>query len=96
MMAASQRSQGSGRRSATQAAPGTISASAMVSQPFSSAKVNASASAPSMPVANMALAAIRPGRGSRLTSVSVASPKIAATSSASAANGSDRSSCAMR
>ncbi len=43
MMAASQRSQGRGRSPATQAAPGTISASATVSQPFSSAKVSVSA-----------------------------------------------------
>ena len=57
MMAASQRSHGSGRFSATQAAPGTMSASAMVSQPFSSAKVSASASAASVPVANIAPAA---------------------------------------
>jgi hypothetical protein len=49
MMAASQRSQGSGRFSATQAAAGAMSASAMVSQPFSSAKVSASASAASVP-----------------------------------------------
>ena len=49
--AASQRSIGSGRRSAIQAMPGTISASAMVSQPFSSAKVSASASAATAPVA---------------------------------------------
>jgi hypothetical protein len=47
-------------------------------------------------VANIALPAITPGRGSRFTSVSVASAKIAASSSASAANGSERSSWAMR
>ena len=74
MMAASQRSHGNGRFSATQAAPGTISASPTVSQPFSSAKVSASASAASAPVANIALAAMSPGRCSRCTSVSVATP----------------------
>ena len=71
MMAASQRSHGSGRFSATQAAPGAISASPTVSQPFSSAKVSASASAASAPVANIALAAMSPGRRSRWISVSV-------------------------
>ena len=50
--------QGSGRSRATQAMPGTISASAIVSQPFSSAKVKASASAASAPVANIALASM--------------------------------------
>ena len=51
MMAASERSHGSGRFSAIQAAPGAMSASAIVSQPFSSAKANASANAASAPVA---------------------------------------------
>ena len=46
---------------ATQAAAGDISASAIVSQPFSSAKVSASASAASVPVANIAPAAGSPG-----------------------------------
>ena len=51
--------------------PGTVNASAMVSQPFSSAKVNASASAPSVPVANIARAAIDPpASGSRFTTMS--------------------------
>ena len=49
--AASQRSIGSGRCKAIQAMPGTISASATVSQPFSSAKVSASAKAATVPVA---------------------------------------------
>ncbi len=51
MMAASERSHGSGRFSETHAAPGAIKASATVSQPFSSANVNASASAARAPVA---------------------------------------------
>ena len=50
--AASQRSAGQGRFSAIQAMPGTISASAMVSQPFSSARESASASEAIAPVAN--------------------------------------------
>ena len=70
--AASQRSAGSGRLSATQAMPGTISASATVSQPFSSAIVSASASAATAPVANTAAEAASPGRGARLSSFSVA------------------------
>ena len=48
-----QRRAGSGRLSETQAMPGTISASATVSQPFSSAMVSASASAATAPVAKM-------------------------------------------
>jgi hypothetical protein len=71
--AASQRSAGNGRFPATQAMPGTINASATVSQPFSSAMVSASASAAIAPVANSAPAAARPGRGARLSNVSVAS-----------------------
>ena len=59
------RSAGSGRLSAIQATPGTISASATVSQPFSSAMVSASASAATAPVAKIAAAAALPGRGSR-------------------------------
>ena len=51
MAAASQRSIGNGRALAIQAMPGTISASATVSQPFSSEKVSASASAATVPVA---------------------------------------------
>ena len=94
--AASQRNAGSGRFSLTQAAAGDISASAIVSQPFSSAKVSASASAASVPVAKIALAAGRPGRGARCTSASVATAKIAASNSASPAKGSDRSSPATR
>ena len=50
-MAASQRSIGSGRFSEIQAMPGTIRASATVSQPFSSAKVSASARQATAPVA---------------------------------------------
>ena len=68
----------------TQAMPGTISASATVSQPFSSAKVSASASAATVPVAKIAPAPAMPGRGARLPSVSVAQPNSAASSSASA------------
>ena len=49
--AASQRNAGSGRLSLTKAAAGDISAIAIVSQPFS-AKVSASASATSVPVAD--------------------------------------------
>ena len=64
--AAIERSSGNGRCSEIHAMPGTISASATVSQPFSSAKVSASASAATVPVANSAPAAARPGRGSRL------------------------------
>ena len=58
--------------------PVDISASAIVSQPFSSAKVSASASAPSVPVANSATEIGRPGRLSRLVRISVAPPKAAA------------------
>ena len=65
-MPQSQRSHGSGRFSAIQAVPGTIRASATVSQPFSSAKVSASASAAIEPVAKIAAADAEPGRGSRL------------------------------
>ena len=94
--AASTRSAGNGRFSDTQAMPGTISASATVSQPFSSAMVSASASAATAPVAKIALAAASPGRGARLSSVSVASAKSAASSSAAAANGIEGSNLAMR
>ena len=87
----SQRSHTSGRFSATYAVPGTIRASATVSQPFSSAKVSASASAAIAPVAKIAAADGVPGRGSRFISASVATANTAATSSASAANGRERS-----
>ena len=65
-MAASERRNGIGRCIEIQAVPIDISASAIVSQPFSSAKVSASASAPSVPVANSAIEIGRPGRSSRL------------------------------
>ena len=96
MMATSQRSAGSGRFSCTQAMPGTIRASATVSQPFSSASVSASASAAIAPVAKIASAAALPGRGARLPSVSVASANSAASRRAPPANGSDCSTLAMR
>ena len=54
-IAASARRNGIGRCSEIQAVPIDISASAIVSQPFSSANVSASASAPSVPVANSAV-----------------------------------------
>ena len=60
-IAASVRRNGIGRCSEIQAVPSDISASAMVSQPFSSAKVSASASAASVPVANSAIDACKPG-----------------------------------
>lgn len=71
--------------------PSDISASAIVSQPFSSAKVSASASAPSVPVANRAVEIATPGRVSRRVSASVAAPKAAASSTARIANGIERS-----
>ena len=55
-----------------------------MSQPFSSANVSASASAAIEPVAKIAAAEGRPGRGSRLVSSSVATANSAASSSASA------------
>ena len=55
-IAASQRRNGTGRCSEIHAVPSDISASAIVSQPLSSAKVKASASAASVPVANSAAA----------------------------------------
>ena len=62
-MAASERRNGIGRCVEIQAVPADISASAIVSQPFSSAKVSASASAASAPVANSAIeAAVPAGR----------------------------------
>ena len=94
--AASQRSQGQGRFSATQAMPGTISASATVSQPFSSARLSASASEAIEPVAKMALAASLPGRSPRLPIASVASAKAPASTTAAPAKGIERSKPAMR
>ena len=71
-IAASERRNGIGRCVEIQAVPADISASAIVSQPFSSAKVSASASAASVPVANSAIEACSPGRSSRLARISVA------------------------
>ena len=71
-IAASERRNGIGRCIEIQAVPSDISASAIVSQPFSSANVSASASAASAPVANSAIEAGRPGRSSRLVRISVA------------------------
>jgi hypothetical protein len=76
--------------------PGTIRASAIVSQPFSSAKVSASASAAIDPVAKIACAAAAPGRGARRASISVAIANSAASSSARPANGIERSQPATR
>ena len=61
-IAASQRRNGIGRCIEIQAVPSDISASAIVSQPFSSAKVSASAIAASVPVANSAIEIGSPGR----------------------------------
>ena len=85
--AASQRSPDQGRFSATQAMPGTISASATVSQPFSSARLSASASEAIEPVAKMALAASLPGRSPRLPIASVASAKAPASTHRGAGEG---------
>ena len=95
-MAASERRNGIGRCIEIQAVPIDISASAIVSQPFSSAKVSASASAPSVPVANSAVEIARPGRLSRWSRISVAPPKAAASITARIANGIERSRWAMR
>ena len=95
-IAASVRRNGIGRCIEIQAVPSDISASAMVSQPLSSAKVSASASAPSVPVANSAIEIASPGRLSRLPRISVAAPKAAASSTARIANGIERSRWAMR
>ncbi len=65
---------GIGRCTEIHAVPIDSSASAMLSQPFSSMKVKASASAPSVAVANSAIAMGRPGRSSRRVSISVAAP----------------------
>ena len=61
-IAASQRRNGIGRCIEIHAVPSDISASAIVSQPFSSAKVSASAMAASVPVANSAIEIGNPGR----------------------------------
>ena len=87
---------GSGRCSAIQAMPGTIKASATVSQPFSRAKVSASASAATVPVAYS-----RAGGGDArariaFAQLSVAKPLSAASSSASPAKGIERSKPAIR
>jgi hypothetical protein len=73
-MADSERRNGIGRCIEIHADPIDISASAIVSQPFSNAKVSASASAPSAPVANNAVEIASPGRLSRLVRISVAAP----------------------
>ncbi len=95
-MADSERRNGIGRCIEIHAVPIDISASAMVSQPFSSAKVSASASAPSVPVANSAVEIGNPGRLSRLVRTSVAAPYAAASTTARIANGIERSRWAMR
>ena len=94
--AASQRSTGQGRWFATQAMPGTISASATVSQPFSRARLRASASAAIAPVAKRTEAASLSGRPGRLLKVSVARAKAPASRMAAPAKGSERSKPAMR
>ena len=65
---------GIGRCTEIHAVPIDINASAMLSQPFSSTKVSASARAPSVAVANSAIAIGVPGRSSRRVSISVAAP----------------------
>ena len=95
-IAASQRRNGIGRCIEIHAVPSDISASAIVSQPFSSAKVSASAMAASVPVANSAIEIGNPGRCSRLLKLSVAAPNAAASTTARIANGIERSRCAMR
>ncbi len=85
-----------GRCIEIQAVPVHIKASAMVSQPFSSANVSASASAASVAVANSATEIATPGRCSRLLRTSVAAAKAAARSTATMANGIERSSWAIR
>ena len=81
---------GIGCRSAIKAMPGTIRASATVSQPFSSAKVSAKASAATMPVAKIALASRIPSRSSRCQRRSAARANSAASASAMIANGIER------
>ncbi len=88
---ASTRRNAIGRCVDIQAVPADISASAIVSQPFSSAKVSASASAASVPVANSAIEACSPGRSSRFERISVAAAKAAARITATIANGIERS-----
>ena len=90
------RSIGSGRRSAIQAMPGTISDSPTVSQPFSSAKVRVSASPATAPVAKIAPASDVPGRGSRFQSCSVANAQAAASSRARPAKANERSNWVTR
>ena len=75
--------------------PGTISASETVSQPFSRARLRASASEAIEPVAKMALAA-RSASGLRLLKASVAKAKMPASTSAALAKGIERSKPAMR
>ena len=96
-IAASARRNGIGRCIEIHAVPSDISASAIVSQPFSSAKVSASASAASVPVANSAIEACSPGRGPRAWSgFRSRRQSAAASSTARIANGIERSRCAMR
>jgi hypothetical protein len=90
------RSIGSGRFSATQAMPGAISARPTVSQPFSSAKARASASAAADPAACSAVADATPGRAGRLVNCSAATANHAASNRARPANGIERSRPAMR
>jgi hypothetical protein len=76
--------------------PGTISASATVSQPFSSARLKASASEAIAPVAKMAQAASLPGRSLGLLKASVATAKAPARATAAPAKGIDCSKPAIR
>jgi hypothetical protein len=76
--------------------PGTISASAMVSQPFSRARLRASASEAIAPVAKMAQAASLAGGSLRLLKASVARAKAPARTTAAPAKGIDCSKPAMR
>ena len=94
--AASARRSGTGRALAIQAMPGTISASATVSQPFSSDMVSASASAATVPVACSAPAVMMVLVCSRFDSCSAAKPLIAARRSAKPAKGIERSKPEMR
>ncbi len=64
-IAASERRNGIGRCIEIHAVASDISAIAIDSMPLSSAKVSASASALSVPVANSATDICKPGRGSR-------------------------------
>jgi hypothetical protein len=85
------RRNGIGRCVETQAAPAEVSASAMVSQPLSSAKVSASANAASVPVANSAVELTSPARASRRLRASVAAANRIASSTARIAKGTERS-----